>query len=138
MKTSRCSAARLCRAKLYFHWTLNQLIPRRLQTWMLSWIPLSGQASPVSHQVKDRPSFTSNTSPDYNRLPRTAEALIQGFVTSRHRILPEAPICPESLSFLICSTPWLYPHPHHPCQPCSFPSVLIPELSLGLISLILP
>lgn len=82
MKTSRCSAARLCRANLDFHWMLNQLIPRRLQTWMLSWILLSGQASQVSHQVKDRPSFTSNTSPDYNRLPRTAEALIQGFVTS--------------------------------------------------------
>lgn len=92
----------------------NQLIPRRLQTWMLSWIPLSGQASQVSHQVKDRPSFTSNTSPDYNRLPGTAEALIQGFVTSRHRILPEAPICPKSLSFLICSTPWLHPHPQPP------------------------
>lgn len=104
-------------------WLFNHLIPQSWQTWMSSSIPPSTSSS----RIKDRPSFTSKTSPDKICLSCTAEALIQGFITSHldvcHRILPEAPICPESHSFLTCSTPWLHFTPtlvnllhHHPAH----------------------
>lgn len=49
-------------------WLWDHLSPQSQQTWMLSSIPPSSSR----FRVKDRSSFTSRTSPDYNRLPRTA------------------------------------------------------------------
>lgn len=98
----------------------DHLIPQSRQTWMSSSIPPS-----ISRfRVKDRPSFTSKTSPDYNRLPRTAHpqpssrASWLPTLDVSHTILPEAPICPESRSFLTSSSP--------SSSSRSFPSRLIP------------
>lgn len=56
-------------------WLLNHLISQNRQTWMSFSIPPSTFRS----RIKDRPSFTSRTSSDYNRLSRTAEAPHPGF-----------------------------------------------------------